>query len=45
MNASAAIAKVRARSTGPEARGDQWECLLFGLVSLAWLLMLFWDEQ
>lgn len=38
MNTSAAIANVRARGAGPEARGDQKECLSSRLVPLAWFL-------
>ena len=38
MNASAAIANVRARGTEPEARGDQRECLPSRLLPLAWFL-------
>jgi hypothetical protein len=46
MNASAAIVDVLARGAGPEARGDQKECLSSHLVPLAprLVFMRFRDE-
>jgi hypothetical protein len=47
MNASAAIADVRARGVGPEAKGYQWECRFSRLVPLAPHLasMRFFEES
>ena len=47
MNAFAAIADVWVSGMGPEARGDQWECLFSRLVPLAPHLasMRFFDES
>jgi hypothetical protein len=45
MSASAVIATVRARGTGPEARCDQRECLLYRLILIHRLAaMRFRDE-